>query len=144
MAFLDKLNDIAKNIGDKTGDAIETTKLTAKINSEKAAIDNDFRRIGEFYYNAFISGMQVDPELAEVFESARAHFEAIAAAQDEIQKIKTENTAAAPPPAYDAPAQSGAPAGRFCTSPLGVKTNTSSSNISIFREWIYSSASAPS
>ena len=37
-----------------------------------------------------------------------------------------------------------APAGRFCTSPLGVKTNTSSANMSTFREWIYSSASAPS
>lgn len=27
MAFFDKLNDFAKNIGDKTSDAIETTKL---------------------------------------------------------------------------------------------------------------------
>ena len=38
MAFLDKLGDIARNIGDKTTDAIETTKLNSKINGERAAI----------------------------------------------------------------------------------------------------------
>jgi len=37
MAFFDKLNQVAKNIGDKTNDAIETTKLSSKINAEKSA-----------------------------------------------------------------------------------------------------------
>jgi hypothetical protein len=32
MAFLDKLGEMAHNIGDKTTDAIETTKLNSKIN----------------------------------------------------------------------------------------------------------------
>ena len=31
MAFFDKLNQVAKNIGDRTTDAIETTKLNSKM-----------------------------------------------------------------------------------------------------------------
>ena len=31
MAFFDKLNQVAKNLGDKTTDAIETTKLNTKL-----------------------------------------------------------------------------------------------------------------
>ena len=39
------------------------------------------------------------------------------------------------------PAMGVAPVGRFVTSPRGVKTNTSSANISTLRVWINSSAS---
>lgn len=34
MAFFDKINSIAKNVGDKTGDAIELAKINARIASE--------------------------------------------------------------------------------------------------------------
>ena len=47
MALFDKLNQVAKNIGDKTSDAIETTKLGNKINAEKAAAAEDLKKIGE-------------------------------------------------------------------------------------------------
>ena len=41
MDFLDKIGNIAKNIGDRTNDAIEITKLNAKIASEKNAVGED-------------------------------------------------------------------------------------------------------
>lgn len=53
MAFFDKLNDLAKNIGDKTNDAIETGKLNSKINSENAAAMEEIKKIGTYYYNLF-------------------------------------------------------------------------------------------
>ena len=51
MAFFDKLNDFAKNISDKTTDAIETGKLQSKINNEKNLAGEELKKIGEFYYN---------------------------------------------------------------------------------------------
>ena len=45
MAFFDKLNQVAKNIGDKTSDAIETTRLNSKIAAEKLAANEELLKI---------------------------------------------------------------------------------------------------
>lgn len=99
MAFFDKLNDFAKNIGDKTTDAIETGKLNSKINAENTAAGEELKKIGAHYYNLFIAGDEngaVAPEVLEFCQNAKAHYEAAAAAQAEIEKIKAENEAAKP------------------------------------------------
>lgn len=112
MALFDKLNQVAKNIGDKTSDAIETTKLGNKINAEKAAAAEDLKKIGEHYYNLFAAGGEVATEVLEFCQSAKAHYDAAAVAQAEIERIKAENeaekAAAAPAPAT--------PAGIACPS----------------------------
>ncbi len=135
MAFFDKLNDIAKNIGDKTNDAIETTKLNSKINSEKAAAAEELKKIGEYYYNLFAAGGEAAPEVLEFCQSAKAHYDAAAEAQAEIERIKAENeaakAAAAPPEAPAAPAgiscpacgAANAPGTKFCCS-CGAKLET--------------------
>lgn len=38
MDLFDKIGNIAKNIGDRTNDAIEITKLNAKIATEKLSL----------------------------------------------------------------------------------------------------------
>ncbi len=48
MAFFEKLGDIARGIGDKTGDAIETAKLNNKIKAEQVSIAECMRKIGEY------------------------------------------------------------------------------------------------
>lgn len=93
MAFFDKLNDLAKNIGDKTNDAIETTKLNSKINGEKSAAAENLRKIGEHYYSLFTSSGEAAPEVMEFCQSAKAHYDAAAEAQTEIERIKAENEA---------------------------------------------------
>lgn len=109
MAFLDKLNQIAKNIGDKAGDTIETTKLSAKIKSERNAAAEDFQKIGEHYYNLFVIGGVTVPEVLEFCNSAKAHLDAAAEAQAEIDRIKAENEAekTAEPAAAPIPASEG-------------------------------------
>lgn len=108
MAFLDKLGDLAKNLGDKTSDAIETGKLNSRINAEKAAAGEELKKIGEHYYNLYLAGGQTAPEVLAFCEAAKAHDEAAAEAQAEIDRIKAENeaekAAEAPlaPPASDA------------------------------------------
>ena len=48
MAFMDKLGDLAKNIGEKTSDAFETTKYSAKIALEKNAVKDELEQIVKF------------------------------------------------------------------------------------------------
>jgi len=55
MAFLDKIGNVAKNIGDKASETIETTKMNSKINSEKTAIAECLRQIGEIYYQKYLA-----------------------------------------------------------------------------------------
>lgn len=109
MAFFDKLNDIAKNIGDKTSEAIETTKLNNTIHSEKKAATEDFKKIGEYYYNQFIAEGEgaIAADVLEVCQSAKAHFDRIQETQAEIDRIKAESkeTSAEATPAEGAAAE---------------------------------------
>jgi len=114
MAFFDKLSDFAKNIGDKTTDAIETGKLQSKINSEKSLAGEELKKIGEFYYNAWLNGGEIAPEILEVCTAAKAHYDAADEAQAEIDRIRAENEAAKA--AAAAPAAPAAPAGIVCTA----------------------------
>ena len=81
MAFFDKLSDFAKNIGDKTTDAIETGKLQSKVNSEKNLAGEKLKKIGEFYYNAWLNGDEIAPEVLEICTAAKAHYDAAGEAQ---------------------------------------------------------------
>ena len=94
MAFFDKLGDLAKNIGDKTSDAIETNKLNSKINTESAAAGEELKKIGAYYYELFATDGAAAPEVLEFCQNAKAHYDASAQAQAEIDRIKAENEAA--------------------------------------------------
>ena len=114
MAFFDKLNDFAKNISDKTTDAIETGKLQSKVNSEKNLAGEELKKIGEFYYNAWLNGGEIAPEVLDFCTAAKAHYDAAAEAQAEIDRIRAENEAAKA--AAAAPVAPAAPAGIVCTA----------------------------
>ena len=90
MAFLDKLNDIAKNIGDKTSDVIETTKLSAKIMAEKKEARDELEKIGTYYYEFYAKGGQVAPEVVELCKTVKTHYDAAERFQAEIDRIKAE------------------------------------------------------
>lgn len=92
MAFFDKLGDIARNIGDKATDAIETNKLNSKINAEKTAIAECMRQIGEYYYGKHQTGDPDDPAVAEIYAAIDGHNKAIADTQAEIIRIQEENS----------------------------------------------------
>ncbi len=125
MAFFDKLNDFAKNIGERTNEAIETGKLNSRINAERSAAGEDMKKIGEHYYSLFAAGGEVAPEVLELCQSAKTHLDAADEAAAEIERIRAENEAAraAAAAAASAPAGSSAcpgcgavnaPGTRFC------------------------------
>ena len=88
MDLFDKIGNIAKNIGDRTNDAIEITKLNAKIATEKSAVAEDLKKIGEFYYKKFADEEPIDTEIQEFCDNAASHYEAIDQAQAERKRRK--------------------------------------------------------
>lgn len=95
MAFFEKLNDIAKNIGDKTSDIVETTKLSAKIGNERTAIAESLRKLGEYYYDLHKDGASLDGAVAELLSDLDARHRNIAEMQAQIDSIKAGNAAKA-------------------------------------------------
>ena len=111
MAFFDRLNDFAKNLSDKTTDAIETGKLQSRVNSEKNLVGEELKKIGEFYYRLWLEGGETEPEVLEFCVSAKAHDDAATEAQGEIDRIRAENEAAKAAAAAPVPP---APVGVIC------------------------------
>ena len=90
MAFLDKLKETARTIGDKTGDVIESTKLHARMNKEKGSIKDEMEEIGKLVYERFTNG-EIYPAFLELCESIKIHYENIQALEAEIEMIKNED-----------------------------------------------------
>jgi len=94
MAFLDTINKVAKNIEEKTGDAIELAKHNAKMTREEYSYKDALKKIGEYYCNIYRNGGQVDDDILETVQQAVAHYDAMIAEQKEINRINEENEAA--------------------------------------------------
>ena len=105
MAFLEKLGGFAKNIGDKTSDAIETGKLNNKITAEKAAINELLRQIGSYYYQKHQDGVPDDPDAVELLTTIDNHNNTIAELQADIERIKAEAEAASAAPVVEEPTE---------------------------------------
>ena len=91
MAFFDKINSIAKNVGDKTGDAIEMAKINARIASERGAMNDIYRQLGEAYYAHRVNGGEGEPaEAAAIYSQLDQRTAAIDEAQKQIVAIKAE------------------------------------------------------
>lgn len=119
MAFFDKLSTFAQNLTDKTNDAIETSKLTSKVNSEKNLAGEELKKIGTYYYEKFANGEEMEPAIMEFLNAAKAHYDVVAEAQAEIEKIRLENEAAkAAAEAEKAAAQAAAQAAVAAQTPV--------------------------
>ena len=121
MAFLDKLNSLAKNVGEKAGelaknvgdkanDAIEATKLRAKIRAEEDAIAELYRKIGEYYYRKHKEGAAPDPGAEEMLYAVDGHNAVIAEANRQLDALREEPAKPAPAGAESAATVEAAPA----------------------------------
>jgi hypothetical protein len=99
MEILDQLGDTAKNIGaaagdlikqvvDKTGDALEISKVNSKISAEKVEIEKEKKKISDALFDKFAKGEEVPEEVKEFCENIKAHFSNIDNFNEEIEKIK--------------------------------------------------------
>jgi len=90
MDFFDRIGDITKTIGDKTVDAFQTGKQHVKIGTEEHALEEKYKKLGEYYYRKRCEGMILAPEAEAICQEADVHVEAIRLAREEIERIKTE------------------------------------------------------
>ena len=89
MDFLDKLGKAARTAADKTGDIIEIGKINSKINSEKANILENKQKIGEYYWIKFLSGDQMDNEVANICRDIKKSEDIIAGLEAQKEAIKS-------------------------------------------------------
>ena len=102
MGFFDQLGDVAKNLGaaagdlakqvsDKTNDALEISKLNSKIAAEKVEIEKEKKKISEALFDKFAKGEEVPEEIKEFCENIKTRFQNIDGLNAEIENVK--NTA---------------------------------------------------
>ncbi|MCR5607679.1 MAG: hypothetical protein K6G26_01285 [Lachnospiraceae bacterium] len=89
MAFFDKIGDIAKTVGEKTGDAIETSKIQLKIRNEKSEIEKNYKLIGEYFYKKYLEDNIADENVSKYYDAITLANENIKKHEENIEKIKT-------------------------------------------------------
>ena len=92
MALIDKINDFAKTATEKTNNAIEITKLSAKIDSEQRTLNDIVRKIGEYYVAKIDSGEVLDEEVMAIYEGVLASRNSIAEMRAEVEALKAPKT----------------------------------------------------
>ena len=99
MGFFDQLGDVAKNIGksagdfakqvgDKTNDALEISKLNTKISAENAEIEKEKKKLSDALFERFARGEEVPEEVKEFCDNIKSHLLNIDGFKEEIEKVK--------------------------------------------------------
>ena len=99
MGFFDQLGDVAKNIGksagdfakqvgDKTNDALEISKLNTKISAENAEIEEEKKKLSDALFERFARGEEVPEEVKEFCDNIKSHLLNIDGFKEEIEKVK--------------------------------------------------------
>ena len=99
MGFFDQLGDVAKNIsrsagdfakqvGDKTNDALEISKLNTKISAENAEIEKEKKKLSNALFERFARGEEVPEEVKEFCNNIKSHLLNIDGFKEEIEKVK--------------------------------------------------------
>ena len=99
MGFFDQLGDVAKNIGksagdfakqvgDKTNDALEISKLNTKISAENAEIEKEKKKLSDALFERFARGEEAPEEVKEFCDNIKSHLLNIDGFKEEIEKVK--------------------------------------------------------
>ena len=110
MAFLDKLTELAVNVGDKANDALELSKLTIQQKNEEKCLTELKTKLGDLYLEMLRGFDEVPPEVQEVFGQICAAEQRLRTVTAEIERKRAEEAEArAGLPNYDEAEK------RFCT-----------------------------
>jgi len=88
MELRDKLNSLAAQVTSKANTAIETGKLTLKINAEEKKIAEYTISLGELFLDKLDAGEAYGDEAAALYNSILASREAIAEARTELENAR--------------------------------------------------------
>lgn len=77
MDFMNKVNALARAAADKTNEVVEDTKLKTQIANDEKSIRELKIKIGNYYYQKFVSGGEVDAAVLEYCTAISVHKDAI-------------------------------------------------------------------
>lgn len=90
MAFMEKIGNVAKNIGEKASDAMEMAKIEAKQKTADTAYKEAIRKIGEYYCAVYRAGGQIAPEIVQTVKEAVENYDIVIEQQKIIDRIYQE------------------------------------------------------
>lgn len=92
MAFFNKLNTVArtaaKTAADMANDAIGTGRIAVKIKKEELAIEQQYEKIGEYFYRKRCEGMELPTELEEYCVAIDISLATIKELQEEREELR--------------------------------------------------------
>lgn len=92
MAFFNKLNTVARNAAktaaDMANDAIGTGRIAMKIKKEELSIEQQYEKIGEYFYKRRNEGMTMPPELEELCVAIDISFATIKELEEERDELR--------------------------------------------------------
>ncbi|MBR2716783.1 MAG: type II toxin-antitoxin system RelE/ParE family toxin [Oscillospiraceae bacterium] len=100
--FKDTVEKLAKTAKERTEDAVETTKLYAKISGEKSNIADLTKQIGALCIEKFEGGAALDEDLVALCEKVKQSKDQIEAYRAEINAIKEAREAEEEPEVVEA------------------------------------------
>ena len=92
MALFDKLNQVARTATDMANEAIGSGKIMVKIKKEQYSIDEQYKKIGEYYYNQRAAGVTLDPEVDAFCVAIDLAKATIAELEEQMQDARSNPT----------------------------------------------------
>lgn len=89
MALLDKLNFAAKIATEKANEAIGNGKLAVKIKKEEFNIEEQYKKIGEYYYQKRAEGETLSAEVDEFCLAIDLAKATIAELEEQMKDLKS-------------------------------------------------------
>lgn len=94
MDLFEKINEIARNVGDKANETIEITKINSRINDEKLKMNINYQKIGKHYYELFKAGQAPNLDVQDPCDEITASAARIDELKKELENIKHKTDAA--------------------------------------------------
>ena len=92
MAFFNKLNHVARNAAktaaDMANDAIGTGRIAVKIKKEELTIEQQYEKIGEYFYRKRCEGMELPSNLEECCVTIDIALATIKELQEEREELR--------------------------------------------------------
>lgn len=90
MAFLDTLETITNNIGEKANNAMEVSKLNNKLSAINKTILSTKKELGNYCWEQYQHGKSFDAKIDELCEKIKTCTDDIARIKSDIEKIKAD------------------------------------------------------
>ncbi len=90
MAFLDKLSDIGKSVAQKSGEFVETGKITMEIKKKERDAKTLKFELGKYIYQQFKSGHEIDDKVKAICSEIDVVYADIAALEKEKERVGSE------------------------------------------------------